>query len=205
MQAGDLFTISAPSGAGKTRLVKALIEEEPNLALSISHTTRPMRPGEQNGLDYHFVDHQAFTAMVEAGEFLEHAQVFDNYYGTAQSSVEAQLAEGQDVLLEIDWQGAAQVRRLRPDVISIFILPPSKEVLLQRLRDRGQDSDEVIARRMAAARDEITHYAEADFLVVNDDFDTALADMLSIIRSQRLAQKRQAARQAGLLTALLAE
>ena len=203
MHKGDLFIVSAPSGAGKTRLVNALIEREPNLSLSISHTTRPIRPGETNGIDYHFVDHESFTRMVEQGDFLEHAEVFGNFYGTAQSTVDAQLSAGQDVLLEIDWQGAAQIRRLRPDAVSIFILPPSKQTLVERLRNRGQDSDEVIAQRMAAARDEIVHYVEADYLVVNDDFDVALQDTLAIIRAKHLTQERQAVAQQRLLTALL--
>ena len=203
MQSGDLFIISAPSGTGKTRLVNALIEREPNLFLSVSHTTRFMRPGEVDGTDYHFVDHKAFKAMVLQSDFLEHAEVFGNYYGTARSSVNNQLATGQDVLLEIDWQGAAQIRRLSPNSVFIFIAPPSREVLEQRLRDRGQDTAAVIGQRMAAARDEMSHYAEADYLIVNDDFEIAVEDALAIIRAKRLEQVRQAASQAELLAALL--
>lgn len=204
MTEGILYTVSAPSGAGKTRLVKALVEHEPELVLSVSHTTRERRSGEIDGRDYHFVDHADFQAMIEQGAFLEHAQVFDHYYGTAQASVDAELAAGRDVILEIDWQGAEQIRRLKPESVSIFILPPSREVLEQRLRDRGRDSEAVIARRMAAARDELSHYAEADYLVVNGEFDRALQDALSIVRSQRLRQPRQAHARRDLIAALLA-
>lgn len=204
MIAGDLFTISAPSGAGKTRLVNAMIEHLPDLVLSVSHTTRTMRPGEVDGEDYYFVEHDAFEAMVEQGDFLEHAQVFGNFYGTAQPSVDRHIAAGKSVLLEIDWQGAMQVRRLRPDTVSLFILPPSRQALEQRLRNRGQDSDQVIADRMAAAKGEISHYAEADYLIVNDQFEQALADALAVIRAQGLSQRRQAAAQQELLAALLA-
>lgn len=204
MSEGILFTISAPSGAGKTRLVKAMIEREPGLVLSISHTTRPRRPGETDGQDYHFVDPAAFGELVAQGAFLEHAEVYGHHYGTAQSSVERELAAGRNVMLEIDWQGAAQVRRLKPGSVSIFVLPPSREVLEERLRGRGQDSDEVIAARMAEARAEISHYLEADYLIVNDDFDRALQDALAVVRSEHLRQPRQAAAQAGLIRALLA-
>jgi guanylate kinase len=204
MTKGDLFTISAPSGAGKTRLVHALIAHDLNLVLSVSHTTRSIRPGESDGNDYHFVNRDEFTQLVKKGLFLEHAEVFGNLYGTTQKAVDNKLSEGFDVLLEIDWQGAAQIRRLRSDVVAIFILPPSREVLQQRLTSRGQDSGEVIAQRMASAKNEVSHYAEADYLVINDDFDDALEDTLAIIRARRLMQSRQARNQAELISSLLA-
>ena len=205
MRKGTLFTVSAPSGAGKTRLVKALVAQTPELVLSVSHTTRPMRPGEEAGVDYHFVDPGQFDALVRQGAFLEHACVFGNRYGTARSSVDAALETGNSVILEIDWQGAAQVRQHAPEAVSLFILPPSRAELERRLRDRGQDSEDVIARRMAAACDEISHYAEADFIVVNDDFSRALADAASIIRSQGLRRAKQVLALSDLVDSLLGE
>ncbi|MDZ7828516.1 MAG: guanylate kinase [Halofilum sp. (in: g-proteobacteria)] len=204
MSIGILYTVSAPSGAGKTSLVGALLEREPGLVLSVSHTTRPRREGEQDGVDYYFVDESGFDEMVNEDAFLEHARVFDNRYGTSRRAVEEQLAAGRDVLLEIDWQGAQQVRERVPDAIPVFILPPSREALAERLQGRGLDSDEVIARRMAAAIDEMSHYNECDYLVVNDDFETALADLQSIVRAGRLQRSRQAERHGDLLNALLA-
>ncbi len=201
---GILYTVSAPSGAGKTSLVKALLDQCPALQVSISHTTRPQRPGEMDGVNYHFITHSAFTEMVNRSEFLEQAEVFGNLYGTSQSWVEKTLAAGQSVILEIDWQGAQQIRRLMPDSIGIFILPPSLEALLQRLNGRGQDDDAVIKKRMALAHDEIAHYAEADYLVVNDTFDKALADLAAIIRAQPLQLKNQLDHLQGLLSELLA-
>lgn len=201
---GTLFIVSAPSGAGKTSLVRAMMERLGDIAFSVSHTTRALRPGEQDGRDYHFVDIPTFEAMIAAGEFLEHARVFDNYYGTARASVEAQLAAGQDVFLDIDWQGARQVRRAWPEATSIFILPPSRAALEARLRGRGQDSDEVIARRMAGAVSESGHYGEYDFLIINDAFPAALEELVAIVRAQRLRTPRQAGGHAGLLAALLA-
>ncbi len=201
---GILYTVSAPSGAGKTSLVKALLDQCPALQVSISHTTRPQRPGEMDGVNYHFITHSAFTEMVKRSEFLEQAEVFGNLYGTSQSWVEKTLAAGQSVILEIDWQGAQQIRRLMPDSIGIFILPPSLEALLQRLNGRGQDDDAVIKKRMALAHDEIAHYAEADYLVVNDTFDKALADLAAIIRAQPLQLKNQLDHLQGLLNELLA-
>lgn len=191
MITGKLYIISAPSGAGKTSLVKRLIADTDNLAVSVSHTTRAIRAAEQNGVDYFFVSQDTFKDMIEHQAFLEHAQVFDNFYGTSQQSVEANLAQGLDVILEIDWQGAQQVRRMLPDSISIFILPPSIEVLRQRLQNRGQDNDEVIARRMRDAVTEMSHYPEFDYLIVNDDFDTALEQLKSIVTANRLLQSRQ--------------
>ena len=201
---GILYTVSAPSGAGKTSLVKALLDQCPALQVSISHTTRPQRPGEIDGVNYHFVNHGVFTEMVNRSEFLEQAEVFGNLYGTSQSWVEKTLAAGQSVILEIDWQGAQQIRRLMPDSIGIFILPPSLEALLQRLNGRGQDDDAVIKKRMALAHDEIAHYTEADYLVVNDTFDKALADLAAIIRAQPLQLKNQLDHLQGLLSELLA-
>ncbi len=201
--AGTLFVVSAPSGAGKTSLVKALLSGDEHLAVSVSHTTRAMRPGEQDGVDYHFVDPGTFKIMVADGAFLEHAQVFDNYYGTAQASVEQTLAQGLDVVLEIDWQGARQVRERLPEAVSVFILPPSRQALEQRLRGRGQDSDEIIARRMRDARSESAHFHEYDFLVINDEFDAALAELQAIVTAQRLRLGPQRRRWQGLLSELL--
>jgi guanylate kinase len=192
MATGTLFILSAPSGAGKTSLLKALREQDGELQVSISHTTRAMRPGETDGVHYHFVDHERFLHMVEAGEFLEHAEVFGNYYGTSEASVRAQLEQG-DLVLEIDWQGARQVRERFPEAISIFILPPDAQALRERLDARGQDSEEVIRGRMQQAVDEMSHCAEFDYLVINDIFDAALAELDCIVRSQRLRLARQSA------------
>ncbi|RNL59529.1 guanylate kinase [Zhongshania marina] len=200
---GTLYTISAPSGAGKTSLVAELLKRTPRLEVSVSHTTRPMRPGEVDGVNYHFVSHAEFEKMLESSAFLEHAQVFDNFYGTSQQWVESQLAAGEDVILEIDWQGAQQVRRLMPNTVAIFIMPPSKEALNERLTGRGQDDSAVIQRRMDAAVAEMSHYVESDFVVINDDFDTALADLEAIVRSHRLSLANQQLRHQALLSALL--
>jgi guanylate kinase len=200
---GTLFTISAPSGAGKTSLVKALVEAEPSLQVSVSHTTRPRRPGEEDGVNYHFCSREQFQGMLEAREFLEHAEVFGNLYGTSQVFVEQQLAADGDVILEIDWQGARQVKRLRPDTCAIFILPPSVEALRDRLSGRGQDDDTTIERRLATAVSDMTHYVEADYVVINDAFAEALEDLRSIVHSQRLRTPRQAARQEERLAGLL--
>ena len=202
---GTLYVFSAPSGAGKSSLVKALLESVDRLAVSVSHTTRKMRPGESNGVHYHFVDVPNFEKMVAAAAFLEHAKVFDNYYGTAKSALEQQLQAGADVILEIDWQGARQIRLWQPSCISVFILPPSRQALLQRLQDRKTDSEEIVARRMRDAVNEMRHYAEYDYLVVNDDFAAAQAQLRGIILSQRLRLPRQQQAQASLLQALLAE
>jgi guanylate kinase len=181
MRRGRLFVIAAPSGAGKTSLVEALLKEESRLSLSISHTTRMRRPTEQDGREYHFVKKEQFEALAARGEFLEHARVFDNFYGTSRAFVAARLDAGQDVLLEIDWQGARQVRRALPECVSIFILPPSRRALAERLARRATDTAEVIARRLADAAADMSHYAEFDYVVVNDDFDRALADLRRII------------------------
>ncbi len=204
MGKGTLFIVSAPSGAGKTSLLKRLREELPDLVISISHTTRPRRPGEVDGRDYHFVSVETFERMLAQGAFLEHAKVFDHYYGTARRQVEENLERGLDVILEIDWQGARQVREKMPESRSIFILPPSRQVLEQRLRSRGQDSETVIARRMRAARAEIAHYDEYDYLVVNDRFEQALTQLESIIVADRLRLARQREKLADLLRNLLA-
>jgi guanylate kinase len=176
-----LFVIAAPSGAGKTSLVKALMARRPALQFSVSYTTRAPRPSERPGVDYHFVSVEAFRAMIAAGEFLEHAQVFDHYYGTAQASVETALTQGRDLLLEIDWQGAAQVRKRLPEAQGIFILPPSRAALEERLRKRRTDSDQVIARRLRDSVTELSHWSEFQYVVINDHFDRALADLESII------------------------
>jgi len=182
---GSLFIIAAPSGAGKTSLVNALLEKDDRLALSVSHTTRPPRPGEVSGEHYHFVSVAEFERMVNAGDFMEHARVFDHFYGTNRHSVAEQLDLGFDVILEIDWQGARQVRAVFPGCCSIFIIPPSLEALRNRLMGRGQDSEEVIQRRMRDAQAEISHWDEFEYLVVNDDFHTALEELLAIVNDHR--------------------
>ena len=200
---GTLYVISAPSGAGKTSLVKALLEKTENIGVSVSHTTRKMREGEQDGLDYHFTEKSEFEKMVEASAFIEHAQVFDNFYGTATANIEAKLKKGEDVILEIDWQGAEQVRKQLPYSVNIFILPPSQAALEERLRGRGQDSDEIIARRMRDAKSETSHYSEYDYLVVNDDFEDALAELKSIVVARRCRYAAQSERISALLQELL--
>ncbi len=203
MADGTLYIISAPSGAGKTSLVRELAAGDPRVELSVSHTTRAPRPGEENGVHYHFTTVEAFQELVGAGRFLEHARVFDNDYGTSRDAVEARLAAGMDVILEIDWQGARQVRQALPESVSVFILPPSRDELRRRLTARGQDSEEVIQRRMDQAVDELSHYAEYDYLVVNDDFQRALDDLRALVRGRRLRYDVQCQRLAGVLTDLL--
>ena len=198
---GQLYVISAPSGAGKTSLVKSLLESTSNLQVSVSHTTRDIRPGETDGINYHFVDRFEFESIRDANGFFEWAEVFGNFYGTSRQAVQQTLADGIDVILEIDWQGARQVKALVKTAISIFVLPPSTAALRSRLTDRGQDNDEIIRGRMQAARDEIEHYNEADFIVLNDNFDTALHDLQSIVRSHRLSQQVQSQE----LTRIIAE
>ena len=200
---GDLYVISAPSGAGKTSLVQALQSSEPGLHISISHTTRPRRANETDGVNYHFVSEEHFVEMIDADAFLEHARVFDRRYGTSRDTVMTRLSAGEDVILEIDWQGASQVRDRHPGCIGIFILPPSRESLAERLRGRAQDSDEVIARRMRDAVAEMSHYREFDYLVINDDFETAVGDLRSIVRGRRLLRERQNARYSELIAGLL--
>lgn len=191
MKSSCLFTLSAPSGAGKTSLVKALLEKTEEVTVCVSHATRAMRPGEVDGRDYHFISVETFEQMVDNDEFLEHAKVFDNYYGTSQQEVEALLAQGSNVILEIDWQGARQVKQKLPDTVAIFILPPSREVLKQRLTGRGTDDDSVIERRMRDADNEMSHYNDAEYLIINDDFSKALYDLESVIHSQTLTLERQ--------------
>jgi len=203
MNKGKLYIISAPSGAGKTSLIKKLLPQVDNLMVSISHTTRAMRAGETDGKDYFFTEISTFKQQIQQGNFLEYAQVYDNFYGTAQSTVEANLSQGQDVILEIDWQGAQQIRQALPDTISIFILPPSTEILKDRLQGRGQDSEEIINRRMKDAVNEMSHYPEYDYLVVNNDFELALVELKSIILANRLNIERQQQHLQTLLTGLL--
>ncbi|MET0102169.1 MAG: guanylate kinase [Sedimenticola sp.] len=200
---GTLFIVSAPSGAGKTSLLKALVESEEGIQVSVSHTTRSMRPGETDGVDYHFVDVDEFSRMIGEGAFLEHAQVFDNFYGTSESGIRAQLEQGVDVILEIDWQGARQVRERIPGTVSIFILPPTQQALRQRLGGRGQDSDEIIDRRMRDAQSEISHYGEYDYLIVNDLFEQALGELRAVVASQRFRMAVQSERLEEQLKALL--
>lgn len=188
---GTLFIVSAPSGAGKTSLVNALVRDTNHLKLSISSTTRPPRPREIDGYHYHFIEESKFQQKITAGDFLEHAKVFGNYYGTSQESVDKMLHEGHDVVLEIDWQGAELIKKRRPEAISIFILPPSIEDLRERLDSRGQDSQEVIDARMAKSMNEISHYHEADYLVINDDFEEALKCLKTIVRCHRLETSKQ--------------
>lgn len=203
IEKGTLYVISAPSGAGKTSLVAAMLGRDPLLGVSISHTTRTMRPGEQDGVNYHFVGRPEFEAMIQRDEFLEHADVFGNYYGTSQAWVAETLAAGRDVILEIDWQGAVQVRRLMPECVGIFIVPPSPEVLRARLTGRGTDAPEVVERRLREAGDECSHALEFDYLVINDDFETALGDLLAIVECQRLRVEAQEIRHADLLERLV--
>lgn len=200
---GTLFTVSAPSGAGKTSLVDGLVANLGGIQVSVSHTTRPKRPGETDGVNYHFIDVAAFEAMLEQHAFLEHARVFDNFYGTSRHWVEETLSRGIDVILEIDWQGASQVRTLMADTVGIFILPPSRQTLLQRLTNRGQDDEAVIARRLAEATLEMSHYREADYLIINDHFATALDELKSIITTRRLTLDKQQSRHSALLDDLL--
>ena len=202
---GTLYIVSAPSGAGKTTLVTALVEQIDTLKVSVSHTTRAMRPGEVDGLNYHFTSREQFLEQVGEGDFLEHAEVFGNLYGTSQSTVEQTLADGHDLILEIDWQGAQQVRRALPQARSIFILPPSREALQQRLSNRGQDAEDVIAARMALATQEMSHYVEYDYIVINDDFQIALDELKAVLASNRLTLARQQVVYHQLFAALLSD
>ena len=202
---GTLFIVAAPSGAGKSSIVNAVLARDPNLCLSISFTSRAPRPGERHAEHYHFVSAEEFEGMVAAGDFFEHARVHGDWKGTARQSVEPQLASGRDVLLEIDWQGARQVRQQVPGAVSVFILPPSRQALEQRMRARGQDSEAVIAQRLAAAREEMSHYGEFDYVIVNEHFDVAVAEMCSIFTASRLRREPQVARHSRLITALLAD
>ena len=200
---GHLYVIAAPSGAGKTSLVKALLALEPSLRFSISYTTRKMRPNEVNGRDYHFISHADFERMIDSGEFLEHAQVFDNYYGTSRTQVEQMLAQGTSVILEIDWQGAQQIRSTLPSCRSIFILPPSRAELERRLRGRGTDDAAVIERRLRDAVSDMSHWAEFDYVVINDHFETALAELRTIVLGQGNALRADRPALQPVITALL--
>ena len=203
MTAGTLYIVSAASGTGKTSLLNVLLQQTTNVAVSVSHTTRAMREGEENGKHYHFVEKADFEALIGQGDFLEHAQVFGNYYGTSQSAVQQQLATGVDVILEIDWQGAQQVRRLMPEAVSIFILPPSRQALLDRLTGRGQDSEEIITGRMNEAVSEMSHFHEYDYVVVNDNFEVALGELKSIFQTERLRIGSQSERHKDMIINLL--
>ena len=186
-----LAIISAPSGAGKTSLIKALVDQEPRVEVSVSHTTRPQRPGETEGVNYFFITTEVFHEMRDAGAFFESAEVFGHYYGTSLNQLESRLAEGADVILEIDWQGAQQVRQLLPDSAWVFILPPSIAALKTRLQNRAQDNADTIEVRMRAARDEMSHWHEADYLIINDNFDSALEELRALVRSLRLRTDQQ--------------
>ncbi|MFB4404624.1 guanylate kinase [Pseudomonas inefficax] len=200
---GTLYIVSAPSGAGKTSLVTALIKADKRVSVSVSHTTRAMRPGEQHGVNYHFVSHDDFKGLIAKGDFLEHAEVFGNFYGTSRSALQEVLDQGNDLILEIDWQGAQQVRKLMPEALSVFILPPSQQALRERLDGRGQDSEEIIAGRMQEAVSEMVHYDEYDYVIINDDFDVALEDLKAVFRSNRLRLKKQQQRHGALLNQLI--
>lgn len=199
---GTLFIVAAPSGAGKSSMVNAVLAREPGIALSISYTSRAPRPGERHAHHYHFVDKTEFERMIAAGDFFEYALVHGDYKGTARQSVEPQLAAGKDVLLEIDWQGARQVRAKIPDAVSVFILPPSRDALETRMRNRGQDTEAVIAHRLAAAQDEMSHAPEFDYWIVNEHFDTAANELRSIFIAHRLRREAQALRHAALYAGL---
>ena len=200
----SLFIVSAPSGAGKTSLLRELLQRDKQLSLSVSHTTRAMRPGEQDGVDYHFADKHAFMQLVGEGAFIEHAQVFDNFYGTSEMAVREQLEAGLDVVVEIDWQGARQVRQRFPGAVSIFIIPPSIQALRERLSGRGQDSEDIIERRMRDAQAELSHYGEYDYLIVNDDFQLALQQLGEVVAAERLREVRQQVRHLAVLREMLA-
>lgn len=202
---GTLYIVAAPSGAGKSSIVNACLARDGNIRLSISFTSRNPRPGERHAEHYHFIGRDEFQRMIDAGDFFEHALVHGDWKGTARQSVEPQLAEGRDVLLEIDWQGARQVREKVPDAVSIFILPPSRAALEERMRKRGQDSEAVMAQRLAAAREEMSHFDEFDYVIVNEHFDTAVAEMCAIFVASRLRRQAQAQRHADLIAALLSE
>ncbi len=201
---GTLYIVSAPSGAGKTSLLKAVLAEADDIIVSVSHTTRAQRKGEEYGVDYHFIKMETFQRMINNGSFLEHAEVFGNYYGTSREWIEKKLAAGIDIILEIDWQGARQVREQMPESRSVFILPPSRQALEERLHGRGQDSDEVIAKRMSAAKQEMSHYSEYDYIVINDDFDTAKQELAAIFKAERQRTHHQMRRNAQLIDDLLA-
>jgi len=199
---GNLFIISAPSGAGKTSLVQALLNTNPQIELSVSYTTRKPRAGELDGKDYNFVSRESFLEMAKRGEFLESAEVYGNLYGSSQTWISKEIQQGRDILLEIDWQGASQIRRIFPDCISIFILPPSLEALAQRLKGRGKDEEEVIARRLAAVREDVAHVAEFDYVIINDNLNEALRELNAVILAAKLECAKQLARHQALINQL---
>lgn len=201
--AAQLYILSAPSGAGKTSMVREACSRLEDLVVSVSHTTRPMRPKDSDGVDYHFVDTATFQQMIADADFLEHAKVFDNFYGTSQKAVQSMLDSGKDVLLEIDWQGADQVRRLIPQACSIFIVPPSRETLEHRLRGRASDSEEVIERRIAEAVSDMQHFSNYDYLIINDDFEQAVTELCSIVIAKRVEVSRQTQQRSALMSSLL--
>ncbi|ADG25373.1 guanylate kinase [Legionella pneumophila serogroup 1] len=200
---GNLYIVAAPSGGGKTSLVKKLIEMVGEIEVSVSHTTRPMRPGEKEGVDYFFIDEEQFISMVNEGAFIEHAKVFNHWYGTSVVQINKRLQFGIDVVLDIDWQGAEQIRHAYPDAVSVFIIPPSLDALKERLMNRRQDKDHVISERMTKAQDELGHYPEFDYLIVNDDFEKAAMELQSIVIANRLRIEKQVNKQAKLLSFLL--
>jgi guanylate kinase len=202
VQGGNIFIVTAPSGAGKTTLVAALLAADRQVQLSVSYATRPPREGEVHGRHYHFIDRATFEAMIGRGEFLEHADVYGNYYGTSETWIREQLSTGRDILLEIDWQGAEQVRKTFPEAIGVFILPPSVEVLEHRLRSRGKDDEATIQKRMASARGEIDHVSNFDYVVINEVLDEAVRDLVSIVRAERLRTLRQQTRHARRIAAM---
>jgi guanylate kinase len=202
---GNLYIVAAPSGGGKTSLVSQLVDDLKNIEVSISHTTRPMRPGEQQGVDYFFVSQEYFSGMIARKEFLEHAEVFNHCYGTSLDQITQRMAEGIDVVLDIDWQGAQQIKQVFPEAVSIFIIPPSLDVLMERLMNRGQDKQAVIHDRMKKAQDELSHYKEFDYLIVNDDFKQASRELSAVVIANRLQLKKQSSKQAKLLSFLLSE
>ncbi|MFA5959332.1 MAG: guanylate kinase [Tatlockia sp.] len=201
---GNLIIVAAPSGGGKTSLVKKLVSTVDDIEISTSHTTRKIRPGEKDGVDYFFIEEPTFSEMIKAGDFLEHALVFKHHYGTSKAQINTRLKAGIDVVLDIDWQGAQQIKRLYPEAISVFVIPPSLTVLQQRLQDRKQDNEEVISHRMQNAKDELTHFKEFDYLIINDDFDKAACELEAIVRVNRLRMTRQAVKERKLLSFLLA-
>jgi guanylate kinase len=200
---GNLFIVAAPSGGGKTSLVKKLVQALDEIEISISHTTRAIRPGEQDGVDYFFISDKEFKTMIEADAFLEYAQVFNHSYGTSLAQITDRLDQGIDVVLDIDWQGAAQIKRIIPQAVTVFIIPPSIDTLKQRLMNRQQDKDEVISDRMKKAQDELSHYSEFDYLIVNDTFEHAAAELNAIVVANRLRRERQMQRQSKLLSFLM--
>ena len=204
MSIGNIFIVSAPSGAGKTSLVNALLEADHQIKLSVSYTTRAPRPGEVDGVHYHFVPLDEFMAMLNRGDFLESAEVYGNRYGTSQRWIEAQVATGMDILLEIDWQGAAQVRKLMPQAISIFVLPPSSAALRERLTGRGQDSEQIITGRLAVAREDMSHVSEFNYVIINDDFAAAAVDLQAVVRASRLTLSKQMTKNGALIESLFA-